>query len=186
MYIIYILYVCVNHLHRCKTSTLLSRLTFCRKHSVSRLTSTILILQGVVAGSRAYHQRRRSGFLGDTWLVKPCVPAISNLSSMATGQAKNRHVAVFGWVQLLHAFRNLKPVDQFILCVYFIWIFIWTLQSIIQNQLPIHTFPPLSGKLDCLCTGDTLHTPIRKYLSEQVCYSCRLDKMTWALRGIPV
>ena len=31
--------------------------------------------QGVVAGSRAYHQRRHPGFPGDAWLDQPCVPA---------------------------------------------------------------------------------------------------------------
>ena len=36
----------------------------------------MLRLQGVVAGSRVYHQRRRSGFPGDTWSDQPCVPAI--------------------------------------------------------------------------------------------------------------
>ena len=34
-----------------------------------------------------------------------------------------------------------------------------------------------------LCTYDTFHFTIRNDHSEQVCYSCRLDKMTWALRG---
>ena len=29
----------------------------------------------MVAGSRVYHQRRRSGFPGDTWPDQPCVPA---------------------------------------------------------------------------------------------------------------
>ena len=32
-------------------------------------------MQGVVAGSRVYHQRRHSGFPGDTWPDQPCVPA---------------------------------------------------------------------------------------------------------------
>ena len=36
------------------------------------------------------------------------------------------------------------------------------------------------------CTSDALHFTIRNDHSEQVCYSCRLDKMTWTLRGIPV
>jgi energy-coupling factor transporter transmembrane protein EcfT len=31
--------------------------------------------QGVVAGSRAYHQRSPPGFPGDAWLDQPCVPA---------------------------------------------------------------------------------------------------------------
>ena len=68
--------VCVNHLKRCKTSTFRSYfhdfeffvLTSCR-------TSILNYTQGVVAGSRVYHQRRRSGFPGDTWPDQPCVPA---------------------------------------------------------------------------------------------------------------
>ena len=37
----------------------------------------------MVAGSRVYHQRRRSGFPGDTWPDQPCVPA--NFSGMGRG-----------------------------------------------------------------------------------------------------
>ena len=39
------------------------------------LNFLLLCLQGVVAGSRVYHQRRHSGFPGDTWPDQPCVPA---------------------------------------------------------------------------------------------------------------
>ena len=61
--------VCVDHLHRCKTS-------FCLVDGfVLCLPDFELCLQGVVAGSRVYHQRRRSGFPGDTWPDQPCVPA---------------------------------------------------------------------------------------------------------------
>ena len=42
--------------------------------------------QGVVAGSRIYHQRRRSGFPGDTWPDQPCVPA--NFSGMGRGSTQ--------------------------------------------------------------------------------------------------
>ena len=35
----------------------------------------LLFEQRVVAGSRVYHQRRHSGFAGDTWPDQPCVPA---------------------------------------------------------------------------------------------------------------
>ena len=43
-------------------------------------------LQGVVAGSRVYHQRRRSGFPGDTWPDQPCVPA--NFTEMGRGSTQ--------------------------------------------------------------------------------------------------
>ena len=52
----------MDHLYRCKTSF------DCSEFST-------LCLQGVVAGSRVYHQRRHSGFPGDTWPDQPCVPA---------------------------------------------------------------------------------------------------------------
>ena len=35
------------------------------------------------------------------------------------------------------------------------------------------------------CMNDTFHVNNSKSCSEQVCHSCRFDKMTWALRGIP-
>ena len=50
----------------------------------------ILRLQGVVAGSRVYHQRRHSGFPGDTWPDQPCVPA--NFQKWEEAQPKNLHV----------------------------------------------------------------------------------------------
>ena len=43
-------------------------------------TASFLVEQGVVAGSRVYHQRRHSGFLGDTWPDQPCVPAQFSIS----------------------------------------------------------------------------------------------------------
>ena len=70
--------VCVDHLHRCKTSFCL--FVFC---------STIFLpcMQGVVAGSRVYHQRRHSGFPGDTWPDQPCAPA--NFQKWENAQPKN-------------------------------------------------------------------------------------------------
>ena len=69
--------VCVKHLNRCKTSTspfcLLSGLKL--KFELSKP-----FRQGVVAGSRVYHQRRHSGFPADTWPDQPCVPAIFQCS----------------------------------------------------------------------------------------------------------
>ena len=53
--------VCVKHLKRCKTSI--------------RFQFTLYNWQGMVAGSRVYHQRRQSGFPGGTWPDQPCVPA---------------------------------------------------------------------------------------------------------------
>ena len=61
--------VCVYHLNRCKTSHWF-----------------FTNLQGVVAGSRVYHQRRRSGFPGDTWPDQPCVPA--NFTEMGRGSTQ--------------------------------------------------------------------------------------------------
>ena len=75
----------MNHLHRCKTST--------------------MFLQGVVAGSRVYHQRRHSGFPGDTWPDQPCVPAFpifvngDRLSQVPACRSKP--------FQFLHCCRNL-------------------------------------------------------------------------------
>ena len=63
-------YVCVSHLERCKTS----------------ICCFLPNLQGVVAGSRVYHQRRRSGFPGDTWPDQPCVPA--NFTGMGRGSTQ--------------------------------------------------------------------------------------------------
>ena len=78
--------VCVYHLNRCKTSHWF-----------------FTNLQGVVAGSRVYHQRRRSGFPGDTWPDQPCVPA--NFLEWEEAQPKNLHVvyliiSIFWFVQL--------------------------------------------------------------------------------------
>ena len=63
------LILCVYHLNRCK----ISHWFFTN-------------LQGVVAGSRVYHQRRRSGFPGDTWPDQPCVPA--NFTGMGRGSTQ--------------------------------------------------------------------------------------------------
>ena len=62
-------------------------------------------MQGVVAGSRVYHQRRHSGFPGDTWPDQPCVPAFpifvngDRLSQVPACRSKP--------FQFLHCCRNL-------------------------------------------------------------------------------
>ena len=70
MYVCMCVCVCVSHLERCKTS----------------ICCFLPNLQGVVAGSRVYHQRRRSGFPGDTWPDQPCVPA--NFTGMGRGSTQ--------------------------------------------------------------------------------------------------
>ena len=77
-------------------------------------------MQGVVAGSRVYHQRRHSGFPGDTWPDQPCVS--TNFSEMGRGstQAPPRRLSVnfdvlqccrildfFGYLQLVQLHQNL-------------------------------------------------------------------------------
>ena len=49
-------------------------------------------LQGVVAGSRVYHQRRRSGFPGDTWPDQHAYLKFPSFSSMATGYTQQYSV----------------------------------------------------------------------------------------------
>ena len=48
-----------------------------------------------------------------------------------------------------------------------------------------HTFSSFQFYCCCRCTTGTLHIRIREDQFWQVCFPCRVDKMTWALRGIP-
>ena len=68
-------------------------------------------LQGVVAGLRVYHQRRHSGFPGDTWPDQPCVPALR----IASGQAENRHVDVITYFIPVRTALSDKPHETYFL-----------------------------------------------------------------------
>ena len=109
--------VCVDHLKRCKTSNLLDDVL----QWFSNLTLPFWLFhlifqqkQGVVAGSRVYHQRRRSGFPGDTWPDQPCVPA--NFSEMGRGSTQEPPCRSFELFIFLHCCRNLE-----FLLIKFVW-----------------------------------------------------------------
>ena len=140
--------VCVDHLHRCKASFCLV-LCFCCWFNKIFLPC----MQGVVAGSRVYHQRRHSGFPGDTWPDQPCVPAFpifvngDRLSQVPACRSNP--------FQFLHCCRNL--------------VFFWVLlhQNLLQSKnvesIPRTEFHDGSTNfscqtvLDCLCTFDAFH-----------------------------
>ena len=111
----------MEHLKRCKTSTWFF---FCSFVSVSSGIDDLSILtaisvfiscieQGVVTGSRVYHQRRHSGFPGDTWPDQPCVPAISNFRQWRPAKPSTG-MSFFNFFQAkqLYGFRNLTELHQ--------------------------------------------------------------------------
>ena len=74
---------------------------------------------------------------------------------MASGQAKNRQVGFHWCASVQHSGLSAATMAF------------------------LHRWPVL------ICMRNTFHFNHSKSCSEQVCGSCRFDKMTWALRGIP-
>ena len=72
---------------------------------VCNVRTEVKLLQGVVAGSRVYNQRRHSGFPGDTWPDQPCVPALFSLQWQGLSHEPQQHFHIYTVAATLPYFR---------------------------------------------------------------------------------
>ena len=132
----------------------------------------------VVAGSRVYHQRRHSGFPGDTWPDQPCVPAFPifvngdrlsqvpacRISNQLSNQIWNLPVRFSQSESLLTSsdgtVESSKDVERILLHCF--------------SRLVIHDFLSVFLWI-VLCTRDAFHNKIRNDVSEQVCACMSID-----------
>ena len=181
------MHVWVNHLKRRKTSTLFSRLTtqfwFCRGATSClqliaqrRGLHSWLIWLGRWSHVPAYNRHFLRSFFPGKWPPAKPRTGMSITSISIICQLHPLWIFLYGSRNLLFMLRFQSRSLQLRFEFEHLWAGSASFTHSHSCQVNWVVFARLMS----------FHIPIRKDLSEQVCYPCRLDKMTWAFRGRPV